>query len=121
MTVRKKPDVAGWIAGEDLTDKKYHFMKLDTSNEGKVLIAGADENVSGILNTENILDNHVGVSESGNELVKAGGTFSIGDELKSDANGKAIVASASNRYWAVAQKAAVLDDLVEVKIENGVA
>ena len=121
MSVRIAPQVGGYIAGADLTCKKYFFVKLDTSNQDKVILAGAGEAAIGILNTEGEADCHVAVSETGHEFLELGGAVSIGDKIKSDANGNGVAAVATDNYYAVAIEAGVSGDQIEVKLEIGVA
>lgn len=118
-SVRFKSATSAFIAGADLTGKENTFVKLDTSNEGKVLSSGAGEEVEGILMTSDAtLDKPAEVAVTGYELVLAGATVAVGDYVKSDANGKAITAVSTDLGVAKAITGGVVDTLIEVSLFN---
>lgn len=92
-----KENVGGCIslpASADLSTKQFYLVKLNSS--GQIAVCGAGELAIGVLYTE---PNAAGVVASVQTLTGrktkgiAGGVIAAGDVLKSDANGKLVVAS----------------------------
>lgn len=117
------------VAGGNVAPSR--FVKLDVSNKGKVLQAGAGEMVFGISQegTRNIpystLDDGFaaiagenlriyGPGDNG-MMLELGGTVAVGDRLKSDANGKGVATTTANdEVGAIALAAGASGDLVPV-------
>lgn len=109
------------------------FVKLDTSNVGKVLQCGAGENIFGISSptTRRMAltgwdDGYAGVSGDGamniigpgddEALLELGGTVTHGDYLKSDADGKGVTGSTDkDRVGAIAMQGGTSGQLIKVK------
>lgn len=107
-----------FLAGEDLSAAKWHFVTLET--DGKVDLADADaEQVLGVAVTNpDAEDKAVTVALWGEVKAIAGGTITVGDEVVTDANGHAIEKSASSSATAVtagiALSSAVANDVFEI-------
>lgn len=107
-----------FLAGEDLSEKKWHFVTLET--DGKVDIADADaEDCIGVAMTNPNAENKaVTVALWGIVKVEAGGTIAIGDEIATNNAGEAIdkndSASATARTLGVALSGAADGEYVEI-------
>jgi len=104
-------------AGADLTDLKYHYVKLDGS--GGLIPCVADELSIGILQNEpDIVGQAARVRLLGTSKLVMGGTCSENDPIKSDANGHGVVADTNLDYiGAIALEAAGgADEIIEVLI-----
>jgi len=118
-------------AGEDLTDKKHRFAKLD--EDGKVVVSTSEKSVSiGILQNEpDTIDKAARVRMEGISKLVAGAAFSIGGILgglvggiegtliTSDTDGRGIAANVNEYIGAIALEAAAdAVELVEVLITH---
>lgn len=107
----------------DLSAKQYHIVKEDAG--GKAVLAGAaDANILGVLNNAPKAKwgaDVAVINGSGTFKVVAGGNIARNARLTSDANGKAVTATAGQRCFGVARRAAALDEVVEYFRYNGVA
>ena len=88
------------VAGADLSAKRYRAVYI--ANTGKVLVAGVGSPIIGVLQTPEIADAPVNIMIEGISFVEYGGVVAAGDNLTSDAGGKAIVASAGSPVLGVA-------------------
>lgn len=117
-TINDSPVIVG-KATAALNDAEFLAVKFDT-NGGIVKPSTAGEAVLGLLPAEhgNVAaggDVTVQIKECG--LWKAGEAVKAGDELTTDANGKAIKSAAGNFITAIALEAAnATDDVVKVQI-----
>lgn len=112
------------------------FVKLDTTADGKVLQAGAGDQVFGVAQPgernvpysslqdgfaakagENI--NVYGPPERC--LLELGGSVTRGSRLKSDSTGAGVTASATDESGAIALASGVSGDLIEVEVWLGKA
>lgn len=75
-------------AGDDLSTKMYHIVKLD--NNGNVVLCGAGERAIGILDGKPKLGESVAVNILGTSKVVVGGAINIGSYVVSNNNGQAI-------------------------------
>lgn len=106
------------------------FVKLDTTNAGRVLACGANEDIWGISSPyprrHALLDDgyaaiageNLNVIGPGDDeaLLRLGGTVTAGQRIKSDANGYGVAATADkDRAGAVAIIGGVSGELVKVK------
>lgn len=106
------------------------FVRLDTTNEGRVVQSGAGEEVWGISQPYErrhtllsdgyaaIAGENVNVIGPGDDeaLLDLGGTVAVGDRLKSDANGKGVTASVDkDKAGAIALTAGVSGERIKVK------
>lgn len=106
------------------------FVKLDTSNEGRVVVCGANEAPWGISQPyerrHSLLEDgyaavagqNINVIGPGDDeaLLRLGGTVTVGAHLKSDASGYGVVASTDKDHvGAIALQAGVSGDLIRVK------
>lgn len=71
-----------FVAGEDLSGKQFHGVKLDGSNENEVLAAdSANEDIVGILQNKPASGEEATVMISGRSKFHANGATSIGEYL----------------------------------------
>lgn len=107
----------------NLTDKEYFFVNMDASDDKVVNIAadaskvpfplieggnGSSDAVSGTIAT------------GGESKAKLGGTVTQGDKLTSDSNGKAVATTTdTDHYGAIALASGVLNDVIPVKVVQG--
>jgi hypothetical protein len=108
------------------------FVKLDTSGDGLVALAGAGEKVVGVSQAgtrrtpyESLDDGYAAIAGEDLEVFGIGeecwlqiaGTITQGDRLKSDASGYGVaVASNNDEYGAVARQAGVSGQLIRVQV-----
>lgn len=117
------------------------FVKLDTSNQGRVLQCGAGERVYGIAQKEThnialsgggfttpddgyaaVADEMLNIYGPGDPgvLLECGGTVTQGDLLKSDSNGKGVVVASNNDFYgARALEPGTSGQLVRVEVVLG--
>src|SRR5574341_14624 len=114
------------------------FIKIDTTNEGRVLQAGAGDRVIGISQAGTRRSDYVandGFAAKVNEPIRyfnekdeesipleLGGTVARGDRVKSDANGKGVTAGTDkDQYGAIAIVSGVSGEIIPVKFWIGEA
>lgn len=102
-----------YTSATDVTDDQYTFFKRDTGDT--VVKAGAGEAAVGVLwfayaTTESA----VTVITGGEPHVIAGDTITVGAEIASDADGKAVVATSGDVVLGYARHAAVADEEVRI-------
>ena len=112
-----QPKIHGFKSGADLSGHENRFVKPDSTvaNGEQVVKSGAGDRAVGIqMNVPNSTG-PVEVSILGGAKLVLGGTVSLGNRLKSDANGKGVViAGAGDEVVAVAEADGVLDDIIPV-------
>ena len=97
----KVGQVGGVVAAADLRTKRYFLVKRTSTTE--VNLCGAGETAMGVLCNKPDIGEPADVQCIAYGRVEAGGTFAIGDPLKSDANAKAVVAATNHDHiigWA---------------------
>lgn len=107
-----------YAAAASFTGKQYKFVKL--TGDRTVNIAGAGEQVEGVLqNTPEAAGYAAHVRGDGTTQIVLGGTVAAGAPLKSDANGDAVTAVSTNKYYLIAMEAGVDNDIIEARFETG--
>jgi hypothetical protein len=77
------------IPGGTIAAKR--FVKVNASDHTKADQAGANDKILGVAETAGVSgDPDISIACAGHLAVDAGGTIAIGDEVNSDANGKAV-------------------------------
>jgi hypothetical protein len=115
MSKFQQPRTRSFVAAVDLSAKKYHGVKLHTT-EGQVTIAGAGEAEFVLMNAPLAGEIAECAMIGGGAQVHSGAAFALGAELASDANGKFITALSTNKVVAIALSAAAgADEYVEVE------
>jgi len=104
-------------AGADLTGKLRYAAKLDTS--GDLVLAGAGEDVYGIIYEEATSGNGCTVAVAGIVKAIAGASINEGVPLAADANGKLITATTGDSVFGYARVAAASGDIFEVLVDRG--
>lgn len=103
----------------NLTDKEYYFVTFDLTDDNVVNLAA-----DGALPTFVLLEGKDGssggtktgtVALSGVTKLKINATISAGQYLKSDANGKGVLATTGTNSGAVALESGVAGDLITVQ------
>lgn len=93
-----------YIAGADLSEKQYTFV---TSDGDEVTTTGAGEAATGVLFNDPASGEAATVVRGGEPQVYVGtGGLSVGDEVASDASGKAVAAVSTDVILGVARTAA---------------
>lgn len=103
----------GFIAGANLTEKRYYAVKM--SGE-KVVLAGAGESAVGIVMVGDGENKIVRVAQLGVAYAIAGDTIVAGANLTPDANGKLVTAGAGDAVIAVARQNAAAGDIFEADL-----
>ena len=109
MSSYNKPKLLeGFKAGADLSAKLYHAVKIDTAT-GKIVLCGAGERSIGFLMNKPLADDACEIaSVGGGALGVSAATLAAGVELKADASGHLVAASAN------------LDKVVAISLESSV-
>lgn len=118
MSVFDSPKIiSNYKAGADLSAEANKYLAVKFDGSGDIVLAGAGEAAIGFLfNLPSDTETVEIATEGGGALGVAGGTVTAGDFLKSDANGKLVVAaSAGDLVIARAMKAAVADDVFSIQ------
>lgn len=108
----------------DLTGYTHHFVKPVGSNiygDWEVAVEADDNGIIGILMKEatgSSGDVNISVLRKGGGKIKAGGTLSMGDRIRPDANSEGVAGSASANYVAIAEEDGVAGDLVLCRLES---
>ena len=108
------------LAAADLSDYQYHIVKLSASKT--VTYSGADADAAiGILQDKPAAANRAcKVRVDGVSKLKIGsGGVTYGQKIASDASGQGVVATANQRYLAIALETAVENDIATVLMERG--
>lgn len=92
------------VAASDLSTHQYKFVNVDTT--GKAALGGAGTRSIGVLQNKPTLGQIGTVVVTGVSKVVAGAAVTAGDEIMSDATGRAITAVATNQGLGVALSAA---------------
>lgn len=107
-TYEKKLSVGSLTAGADLSAKLHHLVKVHTV-ANQVNTCGAGEEAIGVLLNEPTSGAVAEVSRGIIVPVIAGAAVSIGARLMSNAAGRAIAATSTNRVVGIALEAASAD------------
>lgn len=100
----------------------YVCVKRDTSNSGQWVISGAGERVDGVL--QEVVSNAgdpANVAIDGTAKLKLGsGGATVGDRLKSDANGYGVTATADDvEIVGIAATTGAENDIIEIDVRPG--
>lgn len=108
-------------AAADLTTKLYRFGKYTSTGINVCTVQGekADGVIGGMMKRVGAVGDGVDLYIERKFTVQCGGSFNKGDELTTDANGKAIAASAGDYVNGIATEAGVLDRQVSIKPPYG--
>lgn len=102
-----------YIAGEDLSSAQYTFVTDDGTD---VTQTGAGLAATGVLFNAPVSGDAATVVRGGDPNVWVGtGGVTAGDEVASDANGKAVVAVADDVVLGIAREDAAADGLVQIQ------
>lgn len=101
------------VAGEDLTDGQYLFVKVD--GNGHVVHAGNGDRAIGVTSGKAGLGQAITVDIDGRTLVRAGAAIAAGAIVQSNANGEAITQASTGDVCGTALEAAAAQgDLVSI-------
>ena len=108
-----------YLGSEDLTGKRYHGVKVDASDENKVLLNdGSGGFVVGVIQEDpgdlSSTNGDVIITVGGFMKVKLGNTVNEGERVMIDASGQGIPVTAALYYLGVALDAGVVNDVIEV-------
>lgn len=78
------------VAGEDLSAKQYHFVKIDNGTGKAVAVNGATDRPFGVLQNNPTSGQEAEVLITGGTKITAGGTASAGQPLFASASGNAV-------------------------------
>lgn len=115
MAVYQPGERGSFQAAADLSEKRYHAVKLNTNGE-LVLAAAGTDNIIGVLDSDTKLG-HTGdvvfINGAGSFKARAGAGVTAGDLITSDASGKAVKAAAGDRAFGRAVTTAVTNEIFE--------
>jgi hypothetical protein len=77
-------------AGEDLSAKQYHFVKIDAGDGSVVAVDGATDRPVGVLQNDPRAGEAAEVLITGGTKIECGGSASFGQPLFSSAAGKGV-------------------------------
>lgn len=110
MTNERSVVILSGAAGEDLSTKRNYLCKIDTS--GEIVLSGAGEKAIGIIsNFESDDGDPVGFAYSGEYPVIYGDAIVAGDDLASDADGKAVPAVEGDNVIGTAKESGSADEI----------
>lgn len=89
----------------------YRFVNIG-ANGGKT--AGAGEGIIGVTDLAAKAGERFDAMVGGIAEVQLGGTVTANDQLKSDANGKAVVGASTDRIGGIALESGVSGDVIQV-------
>jgi hypothetical protein len=78
------------VAGEDLSAKQYHFVKIDNGTGRAVAVNGATDRPVGVLQNNPTTGQEAEVLITGGTKIVAGGTASAGQPLFASASANAV-------------------------------
>jgi hypothetical protein len=110
MTNERSVVILSGYAGEDLKDKRNYLCKINA--DGEIVLSGAGEKAIGIIsNFESDDGDPVGFAYSGEYPVVYGDTVVAGDDLASDADGKAVPAVEGDNVIGTAKESGSADEI----------
>lgn len=117
------PNTLNYNAGGAIA--KRRLVKFGADDKTVVqAAAAADLTIGASTDVDTAIGEPTDVIHDGLALVQAGGAITRGQEVTSDANGKAVAAApaagVNNRIAGIALQSAVLDDLIWVSLSLGV-
>jgi hypothetical protein len=78
------------VAGEDLSAKQYHFVKLDNGDGDAVAVSGATDRPFGVLQNSPTAGQIAEITVVGGTKIEAGGSASVGQALFASASATAV-------------------------------
>lgn len=118
MSVTNHGEFASMAAATDYSANQYFLVKQTGDQE--VTLAGDGQKVFGVLQNEPKAGETASVLRANSGVqgkVLAGGTFSRGNRLASNASGKAVVATASEESFGIAMSDGVDGEIVPFYFE----
>ena len=113
-------DLISQRAGADLRLSQYRMLVRDAN--GDVVRSGANGDVYGLLENNPNLGQHANVAIDGILPGLSGAAFARDAKLRSDAQGRAVVAAVGEKYYYRAEQAATAaDQFVALRRETGTA
>jgi len=106
MSKFQQPRTRSFVAGADLSALKYHGVKLGAT-AGEVVIAVAGDAEFILMNSPIQGDAAECAMIGGGAMGHSGAAVAAGDEIASDANGKLVAASSTNKVIGIALTATV--------------
>jgi hypothetical protein len=99
MAVQRRGDIVSFKAGADLSANQYFIVRLTSAGVVGLASSATQRDIVGVLQNKPKANEPAEVlvrSASGTGKVMLGGTVAIGDDLTTDANGKAITTTTAN-------------------------
>ncbi len=101
-------------SAEDLRGKELYFATRDT--DGNFALCGAGEKIAGVISEGRNTGYHTSIN-TGNQLkAVAGGVITAGDNVQSDADGKA--SSGSTNALGTAMNTVIAGEVVEIQVDR---
>ncbi len=113
------PNSTTMLAGADLSaaGSRYKVVAVSANNTVILAASGTVQNL-GILERGAVSGGHVHVQTGGAAKGRAGASFAVGVNLMSNASGKLILATATNKVVAIALESAGADeDIVAIQLQ----
>jgi len=105
------------IASADLSTHQYKFVDVNAS--GQAALAGAGTRCCGVLQNKPTSGNVAEINHDGISKVVAGAAVTAGNEVMSDASGRAVTATATNQGLGIAlQSAGAAGVLIPVLLDR---
>ena len=112
MATEKPTELITLVAAEAFTNKRYFFVKIDSN--GEAAVAGDGEAAVGVAQEEVLAGEYMAIMTLGISKVKAGGTITAGNNVASDASGRAVAAAGDDAILGIALEDASENDLFSV-------
>lgn len=101
----------------DLTGKEFYFCTRQVA-DGLIALASNGGSIAGVISEGRIAGKHTSFNTKGNPILKviAGSAITRGDDVQSDADGKA--ATGSTNSFGVARNGAAAGEYVEISTDS---
>jgi len=100
----------------DLSERLYHLVALDTANDQSIVLAGADAECIGSLQNKPKAGETAAVAIGETVKVVLGGTVTRGDNIVSDATGRGIARTTQLNVFGKALMSGVAGSVIEVLV-----
>tara|TARA_B100000768_G_C11163801_1_gene325731 strand:- start:257 stop:625 length:369 start_codon:yes stop_codon:yes gene_type:complete len=114
MAVTQSRDNRTLIAAADLSGSQHLFAAMDAA--GKAALCGDGAQAFGVIEVGGTAAAASTITVSGKVMVKCGGTVTIGDDVSSDAAGKAVNSASGDIILGRAYEAGATDQLIAIEL-----
>lgn len=117
MSYSNNPQRRPYVAGADLSSKRYYAVKLGTDAQ-EVVLCGDGEKAVGLLQNKPVENKGATVAVGGVAKGIAGGVIAKGAQVASDGNGKLVTAASGDFVIGTAEVLTADGDIFPVDLDN---